>query len=408
MTGTFLPRFLLLLAGISLCSVVFAAKYKPINEIPGQVPESEEEQQIWEIGRAHQKKVRETDEVINDPQLEQTLEALASRLLGDLVEIIGMEVNVLVFKDTTVNAWVYPDGTIGVQTGLLSAMENEAQLAAILGHEISHFLNRHAYIQIKSKQSQSAIGKGLGLLATAAVAAKTGALDTSLMGAGQIWTDLVTSGYSRKLEKRADEQGLQLLVAAGFDPQQALPAFEALRIKDDDQVNINKMWSSHPDIDSRLKNLKRDIRKIKSPPTHIPPGDDYVRKYGTALLVDAQLLMQRRQFDNAEKNIQRYLSVIQDQPMAWFMLGENYRKAAPEGPDFEPRIKAYESAIAVNEQYAKALKELGMTYRQQKHHDKATQYFADYLAADPQSVDAAIIRWYIEDMAGGSVSEETR
>ena len=61
-----------------------------------------------------------------------------ARLLGDMVEEIDLEVDVLVFKDPTVNAWAYPNGTVAVQTGLLAAMENEAQLAAIMGHEIAH------------------------------------------------------------------------------------------------------------------------------------------------------------------------------------------------------------------------------------------------------------------------------
>lgn len=406
MCKSWLIRIVFLFIALTVSNASLAAKYRPINEIPGSVPESEEEREIWEIGKAHQQEVRETGEAINDPVMEQHLEALASRLLGDMVQTIGMDVDVIIFKDPTVNAWVYPNGTIAVQTGLLAELKNEAQLAAILGHEISHFLNRHAYVQIKSKQTQSAIGKGLGVLATAAVAAKTGAVDTSLMKAGQVWTDLVTSGYSRKLETRADEQGLQLLVSAGFNPNQALPAFEALRIKDDDEVNISKMWSSHPDIDSRLKNLEKDIKKIKNPPDYIPPEEDYIRAYGTAMLVDAQLDMQRQRYQRAGKTLGRYLSVIGDQPLAWFMLGENYRKQQPEGPDYHSRIDAYQTALAVDSKYANAHKELAMTYRQQGENIQAIEHFNHYLSAAPDAADAAIIRWYIDDL-NGSVTGET-
>ena len=391
----YLP-ILLLTFGTALSTLSLAAKYQPINEIPRSVPESQEEKQIWEIGKAHQKQVRETGEVIDDPEMEAQLEALVTRLMGDMVETIGMEVKVLIFKDPTVNAWVYPDGTIAVQTGLLAELENEAQLAAILGHEISHFLNRHAYIQIKSKQKQSAIGKGLGLLATAAVAAKTGALDTSLMGAGQVWTDLVTSGYSRKLETKADEQGLALLVAAGYEPNQALPAFEALRIKEDDQVNVGKIWSSHPDIDSRLKNLKKQIKRIKSPPHNIPPEQSYVEAYGNALLVDAQLDLQRQRYQRAHKTLQRYTRALPDRPIGHYMVGEAYRKEYPEGPDFKPRLAAYQKAIAVDPKFALAHKELGMAYRQQQLNELATAAFDRYLALAPDAADAPIIRWYID------------
>ncbi|MCB1661706.1 MAG: M48 family metalloprotease [Pseudomonadales bacterium] len=391
-----LHGFALLLTA-SLCTTTFAAKYKPINEIPHSVPETEEEQQIWDIGRAHQKEVRETGEVVNDPDMEQHLEALASQLMGEMVSTIGLEVNVLVFKDPTVNAWVYPDGTIAVQTGLLAELKNEAQLAAILGHEISHFLNRHAYIQIKSKQKQSAIGKGLGLLATAAVAAKTGSLNTGLMDTGQIWADLVTSGYSRKLETKADEQGLQLMITAGFDPNQALPAFEALRIKDDNETNLSQIWSSHPDIDSRLKNIKKQIKKLKSPPLFTPAEHTYIEKYGTALLVDAQLDMQQRRYQQADNSLKRYTSIIKTEPLAFFMLGENIRKQHPEGPDFAARLDAYQQAINADSNYAKAYKELGMAYRQQQLYERASAALEQYLSLAPEAVDAPIIRWYLNN-----------
>lgn len=383
-------------------TLTVAARYKPINEIPDSVPETEEEQQIWEIGKAHQKQVRETGEAITDPDMEQSLEKVAARLLGEMVQTIGMEVNVIIFKDPTVNAWVYPDGTIAVQTGLLAELKNEAQLAAILGHEISHFLNRHAYIQIKSKQKQSAIGKGLGLIATAALAAKTGNLNTGLMGAGQVWTDLVTSGYSRKLETKADEQGLELLNAAGYAPEQALPAFEALRIKEDDQVNIGKIWSSHPDIDSRLKNLKRQIKKIKNKASTVPSEQEYVRTYGKAMLVDAQLDLQRRRFARAHKTLKRYTDGMPDEPIGHFFTGEAYRKQYPEGPDFGPRTRAYQAAITADQEFAMAYKELGMTFRQQHKQEEAVNAFQSYLKLAPEAADAPIISWYLEELQNGS------
>lgn len=388
---------ILIILLLCFCPLGYAAKYKPINEIPHEVPADEEEQRIWAVGKAHQEKVRKTGEVINDSQMEADLEALAARLMGDMVETIGLEVNVLIFKDPTVNAWVYPDGTIAVQTGLLAELRNEAQLAAILGHEISHFLNRHAYIQIKSKQTQSVIGKGLGLLATAVVASKTGAVNTGLMDAGQIWTDLVTSGYSRKLEHRADVQGLELLVAAGYDPNQALPAFEALRIKDDDQVNVGKIWSSHPDIDSRLKNLKKRIKKIKSPPSFIPSEQAYVKAYGKAMLIDVQLDVQRKRYQRALATLQRYTDVMNN-PEGHYLMGEVYRKQSPEGPDYSPRTTAYQRAITADKNFALAHKELGMAYRQQGQNTQAATALGTYLELAPDAADAPIIQWYLQDM----------
>jgi len=383
---------------VSGTTAIAAKKYKAINEFPDQIPENEEEQGIWEIGKAHQEEVRSNGEAIDNPDLERYLESVVSRLMGDMVEHIGMEVDVLVFKDPTVNAWVYPNGTIAVQTGLLAAMENEAELAAILGHEISHFLNRHAYIQIKSKQKQSVIGKGLGLLATAAVAAKTGSLNTGLMKYGQVWTELVTSGYSRNLETKADEQGLQLLVDAGYPPLAAPPAFDKLRIKEDDEVNVAKMWSSHPDIDSRIKNLNKRIKRLKTPaPTEEFATDNYIRQVGDALLVNSQLYLERRQFDSAIADLDRYLEVHDDKPTGFFLLGEAYRKQQREG-NFEARVGAYSNAITVDPSYAVAYKERGMVYRQMGNASQAIEELNRYLEHSPEALDTPIIRWYVLDL----------
>jgi len=224
------------------------------------------------------------------------------------------------------------------------------------------------------------------------------------MGTGQVWTDLVTSGYSRKLETRADKQGLQLLVAAGYEPTQSLPAFGALRIKEDDQVNVGKIWSSHPDIDSRLKNLKKQIKKIKSPPDHVPSEKSYVEAYGAALLVDAQLDLQRQRYQRAHATLQRYNSAIQDNPIGHYLAGEAYRKQYPEGPDYVSRIQAYQRAVSVDNEFAPAYKELGMAYRQQQRHKQAITALNNYLTFAPGAADVPIIRWYIEEMQDSSTA----
>ncbi|NND67915.1 MAG: M48 family metalloprotease, partial [Halioglobus sp.] len=377
---------------------------KPINEIPGQVPETEEEEAVWQVGIAHQEEVRGGQELVNNAQLEQYLEGIVARLMGDMVETIGLEVDVLVFREPTVNAWVYPNGTVAVQTGMLAAMDNEAQLAAILGHEVSHFLNRHAFIQIKSKQTQSAIGKGLGALAAIAVAVETGTIATGLLDSGQIWTDLVTSGYSRKLETQADEQGLALMISAGYPPEEALPAFEELRIDEDDEINVKKVWSSHPDIDARKKNLKKRIKKAEVQGNNAGlDGAAYLRAVQLGVLANSQLLVQNREFERAIADLQRFTAAITDEPTGFFLLGEAYRKRNPEG-DYEQRTAAYKEALAVDDTFAAAWRELGMAYRQQKLFADAEAAFNRYLALDPGAADAPIITWYRDSLGATAMN----
>lgn len=399
LAGLCLALLLVLAPGAAL-----AKKYKPINEIPGQVPETEEEEAVWQVGIAHQEEVRGSDALVNNAELEEYLEGIVARLLGDMVQTIGLEVDVLVFREPSVNAWVYPNGTVAVQTGLLAAMENEAQLAAILGHEVAHFLGRHAFIQIKSKQTQSAIGKGLGALAAIAVAAKTGTISTGLLDSGQIWTDLVTSGYSRKLETQADEQGLGLMIAAGYPPDQALPAFEALRIDEDDEINVRKVWSSHPDIDDRKKNLGRRIKKaqVKDNSAGLDAAA-YLSAVRLGVLANSQLLVAHREFEDAIASLQRFTTAVADEPTGFYLLGEAYRQRSPEG-EFEPRIAAYERALAIDPGFSAAWRELGMAYRQRDMPGAAQAAYTQYLELAPGAADAPIIGWYRDTLGAGAAA----
>ncbi len=388
---------LVLVLMFALSNSVYAKKYKPINEIPDQVPGSEEEQAIWDIGIAHQNKVRGTDEVVNNAALESYLEGIAKRLLGDMVDTVG-ELDVMVFKDSSVNAWVYPNGTIAVQTGLIAAMKNEAQLAAIIAHEVSHFLNRHAFIQIKSKQKQSAIGKGLGILATAAVAAKTGNVNTGLLNSGQIWTDLVTSGYSRKLETAADKQGLEMLINAGYPVDEVLIAFEQLRIKDDDVISVSKVWSSHPDIDSRKKNLSKQIKKAKAGPSDLGVDEAaYLKAVDLAVLANSQLLVNSRKYDAAIESLNYFVDILPNDARAHYFLGEAKRKKNPHG-SFSGRIASYQKALEADPNLDAPYRELGMTYRQQGEAEKAKQAYKTYLQMSPNALDAPLIKWYHDNI----------
>lgn len=390
---------LLMMLLLANAGTAHAKKYKPINEIPQQVPETDEERRIWQVGIAHQDKVRGTDVLVNNAELERYLEGIVTRLLGSMLKEIGLDVDVLVFKDPLVNAWVYPNGTVAIQTGMLAAMQNEAQLAAILGHEVAHFLNRHAFIQIKAKQKQSIIGKGLGVVATAALAAKTGQVNTGLMSSGQLWTDLVTSGYSRKLESKADAQGLQLMIAAGYPPGEAIAGFETMRQAEDDVVNLAMIWSSHPDIDARKKNLAKQIKKAKVEGNVLGlDGGFYSRAVAVATLSNSQLLVEQRKFDAAIESLTKLTQTLGDDARGHYLLGEAYRKQDAQSSS-EVRIKAYQKAVTTNPNFAEPYRELGLAYRQLGQVEQARQAFTQYLSLAGAAVDVPIIQWYRDSLA---------
>ena len=385
--------------------IVYAANVDPIAELI-QFPENSEEARLWDIASKHENNLGNSGRLFHDRHIEAYLESITDNMLGDELDHLGITIDFVLVKEPTLSAWVYPYGTIAVHTGLLAGMENEAQLAAILAHEISHFLQRHSFRELITERRQTGIGKGLGLLATLAVASQTGTVDTGIMDAtGGLWTGLVTNGYSRKLEYVADEEGLDLMANANYSRKEALKAFATLGDNDVyGTVKVALLWSSHPKLDSRLENLEKEIKKEQKKKKDayragvVPDSATYYRGIAPALMINANLDIESREFGRARMALTKYISVEVDDPEAEFLMGETYRKQAPDGPDFAPRLEAYQKALQKDSGYAAAHKEVGMAYRQQRMNSDALVAFERYLELAPEAADAGIIRAYMDGM----------
>lgn len=310
-----------------LCLPAQAAKIEELSKVE-QIPEVEEEASLWESASKHEMRLRNSGTIFHNEHIEKYLEDLTDRMLGDYLDHLGIRLDFVLVEEPTLSAWVYPYGTIALHTGLLVRMDNEAQLGAIVAHEISHFLQRHTYREVVGKKRNSALGKGLGFLATLALARETGTIDTDVMDfTGELWTNLSTSGYSKGNEYEADEEGLLLMANAGLDREEAIPAFEALA---ENSVygagDPRKMWSSHPRLEDRLRNLRKEIRRESRRKDHvpgtIPDPEVYYRGIAPALLINARLDMAEQKYERARESLTKYLTVEPDDPAALFLMGE--------------------------------------------------------------------------------------
>lgn len=380
-----------------------AAEVVPAYKVE-KLPAAQDESELWERASSHENRLRNGGTVFRDQQVEAYIESLADRMLGDQLDHLGITLDFVLVADPVLSAWAYPYGTIGVHSGLLARMDNEAQFAAILSHEISHFLQRHSYREMLQAKTQGKVAKGLGFLAGLALAKGTGTLDSGVMDwAGDLWQNLATSGYSQDNEYVADEEGLALMTRAGLPIGEALPAFQALA---ENAVygaaDPRKMWSSHPRLEDRLKSLDKDIKSAKRKKGYVeaaaPDPLVYYRGIASVLLLNARLDIQERQFERARAGLKKYLLVHPDDPQAHYLLGETYRRSSPQGPDFNECQSAYRAALSHDSTYAPALKELGMTYRIQRQNAEARKAFEEYLAAAPEAADAGIVRAYMKGL----------
>jgi len=384
--------WLIALGTLLIALPLHAAKVVPAYEAE-RLPEEADEVQLWERASSHENRLRNAGTIFHDRHMEAYIEELAARMLGDSIDHLGITIDFVLVEEPTLSAWAYPYGTIGLHTGLLVRMDNEAQFGAILAHEMSHFLQRHTYREMLSGGTQSKLGKGLGILAGLAMAKETGTFDSGVMDfAGDLWENLATSGYSKKNEYVADEEGLVLMARAGLPIDEAIPAFEALG---ENEVygagDPHKMWSSHPRLDSRLRNLEKEIKRAKRKKGYVPgtaPDPvDYYRGIAPALLMNARMDLKEGQFSRVRDALEKYLVVYPDNPEAYYLLGESYRRENPLGPDFANSQAAYRKALEHDSGYAPAYK---------GQNAAAREALQQYLQFAGDAADAGIVRGYLE------------
>lgn len=157
------------------------------------------------------------------------------------------------FDNKAVNAFCLPGGKVGVYTGILPVAENNAALAAVLGHEVAHAVARHGAERVTQQLIVA------GVLITVDKAMQDSGRKQLIMGALGLGAQFgVILPYSRFHEQEADTIGLRYMAEAGYDPRQA-PAFWTRMAKLGGQPP--EFLSTHPNPASRVANLEKHMGK---------------------------------------------------------------------------------------------------------------------------------------------------
>jgi predicted Zn-dependent protease len=155
--------------------------------------------------------------------------------------------------DKAVNAWCMPGGKIVVYTGLLPVTQNEAALAAVIGHEVSHALLQHGNQRMSQQMGTEAVGLGLQLALTSKPAATRDIFMNAYGMGAQVG---VLLPFSRKHELEADEWGLKFAAIAGYDPQEAINLWKRMEQAGDGQ-KPPEFLSTHPSEGKRIEQLEK-------------------------------------------------------------------------------------------------------------------------------------------------------
>lgn len=187
----------------------------------------------------HGKRVEGRMKLFPDETVQRYVSQLGDSLLpaGARGTSKALEFRFFVIEDASVNAAALPDGTVLVNTALLGAVENEAQLAFVLSHEIAHVLQAHYWREVHETRPQR-----VGLL-IAAIAASYFIGDLGVFFA-ELGMASVINGHQRELENQADRLGLQNIIERGYDPRPA-PGFMKIIVERYGSRSTSKLWSNH-------------------------------------------------------------------------------------------------------------------------------------------------------------------
>lgn len=256
MSGLFFTRHLPLL---SLClGTVLGLSACAVNPATGQANiVTMSEKRELEIGAEEHAKVMQTMAVVEDEDLNAYIEEVGQRLAA-VSDRPDLSFKFTIIDSPEINAFALPGGYVYINRGLLTYLNSEAELAAVLGHEIGHITARHA-VQQQSRGSLARVASGVGGI-VAAVATGSGYIGSQIMDVGSLWAQAGLSGFGREHELEADTLGAEYLLRAGYDPQAVIKVVTVLKNQEDfntkvanQQPSYHGLFATHPRNDSRLQ-----------------------------------------------------------------------------------------------------------------------------------------------------------
>ena len=229
------------------------------------------------VGRDLSKQVESTSKLITDPVVTEYVNRIGQNLVRNSDARVPFTIKVI--DNEEVNAFALPGGFFYVDTGLILAADNEAELAAVMAHEIAHVAARHATKNMTKSQIWNMASIPLMFIG--------GPAGYAIAEIASIAVPLSFLKFSRDAEREADMLGLQYDYAAGYDPQAFVQFFEKLNADEKKKHSkLAKMFSTHPMSGDRVTAAQNEIRQ------YLPDRDSYIVDTSDFDQVKARLMAQ--------------------------------------------------------------------------------------------------------------------
>ena len=260
----------LLLGGALVAGPIASCARNPVtgkNEI-SLVSESQEIQ----MGQQGAQEVAQSIGFVEDPELQAYVAGIGKRMAAKS-ERPNLPWEFHVVNDAAVNAFAIPGGFIYVTRGLLAHMNNEAELASVLGHEVGHVTAKHSVQQI-SKAQLATLGLGVGSILSSDVAQFAG---IASQGLGVLFLK-----YGRDAENQADQLGFKYALGLNYDVREMANVFQTLNRASQVGGGGGRLptWlSTHPNPEDRVARTEQRLDSLQTPLSKTIVGrDEYLQK----------------------------------------------------------------------------------------------------------------------------------
>jgi beta-barrel assembly-enhancing protease len=337
---------------------------------------------LWALMDREETKARRSPFTVRDEKFRSYLASMIGKLAGEH----SRDVRLHIFRTPGFNAAMAPNGMMQLWSGLLLRMENEAQLAAVIGHELGHYFEKHSLAILRQAKSSSALAS---ILAPLGIGGLVGAM--AVMGG--------FSGFSRDQERSADAIGQQLMSNAGFDPRQASLIWSNLieELKAGtrkDALAANPLTASHPAPLERVESLVKMAENSSIAYLGDHAWFEQIAPFRMSWLQDE---IQRANHEESLVLFDRLLKLSRPQPEIWFAKAEVFRlrNQVNDGPQ---ALKCFEQALALESPPYETYRGMGLLQRSMGQKDAAAKALAKYLELAPSAPDAGLMRGLLEEL----------
>ncbi len=332
--------------------------------------------------------------IYHDPPLENYLTSIVKRL-NSVSHRPNLPVSFVIQNSSLPNAWAIP-GHVAITRGLLAELENEAEFAFVMGHEMGHVAARHS---ARHYTSQVLLG---GLLAGTDIALSGKDGSDLLLGLGAVGSTLLLLKFSRDDELEADRLGVEYMVRAGYRPEEAVNAHRRLQLAVKNYLTrvgkksrggdfLSELFSTHPRTEVRLEEIKKILPgKLKRQLR----GDGisrarFIRMTARLREVDrayhpydrALVALEKNDLDEAERLVRKAIRMNSRQAPFYSLLGNIGLKRKRYGS----AENSFRKALSLDREYQPAYEGLGIVYFMRGDYETSLRHLEKSLSLFPDN-----------------------